>query len=178
MNDFKSLEIPIPLLDRQNKIVEYLDFIYEKLSNEKIMELKKLNEFCLKNQKVFGDNIVKALGEVCNFQNGFSFKTTDYEKQNATNVGLLQIKSIQNGVIEESKMTESIVEKKKFTSFEVKTGDILIALSGATTGKIGMHNLEQKSYLNQRVGKINSKSGIHQKYIHYWYVNCNIIKKF
>ena len=176
----KSIKIPIPSLGQQHQIVEFLDFMYEKAnktSNEKILELKKLNEFCLKNQKVFGDNIVKSLGEVCNFQNGFSFKSTDYQKQNATNVGLLQIKTIQNGVIEESKMTEFIVENKRFSSFEVKTGDILIALSGATTGKIGMYNLEQKSYLNQRVGKMNSKSGIHQKYIYYWYVNCNIYNK-
>jgi type I restriction-modification system DNA methylase subunit len=66
----KSLEqikIPIPSLERQNEIIEYLDFIYEnanKTSTEKIKELKKLNEFCLKNQKIFGENIVKELGNV------------------------------------------------------------------------------------------------------------------
>ena len=54
----KSLEqikIPIPSLERQQEIVKYLDFIYEKAnktSNEKIVELKQLNEFCLNNQKV------------------------------------------------------------------------------------------------------------------------------
>jgi type I restriction enzyme S subunit len=176
----QSIKIPIPSLERQQQIVEYLDFIYEKANktnNEKILELKMLNKFCLRNQKIFGDNNIKTLGEVCNFQNGFSFKSIDYEKQNDTNVGLLQIKSIQNGVIDYNKMTEFIVESKKFNSFEVKTGDILIALSGATTGKIGLYNLEQKTYLNQRVGKINAKTGIHQKYIYYWYDNCDIYGK-
>ena len=67
MNKFKNLKIPIPSLERQQEIVKYLDFIYEKAnktSNEKIAELKQLNEFCLSNQKIFGENVVKKLGDV------------------------------------------------------------------------------------------------------------------
>ena len=121
--------------------------------------------------------VVKTLEEVCNFQNGYSFKSTDYEKQNETNIGIIKIKSIQNGFIDENKITEYIEESKKYKLFEIQKGDILIALSGATTGKIGIYNLENKSYLNQRVGKINAKTGISQKYIYYWYVCCNIDEK-
>jgi type I restriction-modification system DNA methylase subunit/restriction endonuclease S subunit len=74
---FLNYKIPIPSLERQQEVVEYLDFIYEKAnktSNEKISELKKLNEFCLKNQKIFGENVVKELGEVCNFKGGKGIK--------------------------------------------------------------------------------------------------------
>jgi restriction endonuclease S subunit len=66
--NIEGLKIPIPSLERQTEIVKYLDFIYEKAiktSNEKIAELKKLNEFCLKNQKIFGENVVKRLNELC-----------------------------------------------------------------------------------------------------------------
>jgi len=62
-----GVKIPIPSLERQQEIVKYLDFIYEKAnktSNEKIAELKQLNEFCLNNQKIFGENVVKELGDV------------------------------------------------------------------------------------------------------------------
>lgn len=62
-----NIKIPIPSLDKQQEIVKYLDFIYEKAnktSNEKIVELKQLNEFCLSNQKIFGENVVKELGNV------------------------------------------------------------------------------------------------------------------
>jgi restriction endonuclease S subunit len=62
-----NIKIPIPSLERQQEIVKYLDFIYEKAnktSNEKITELKQLNEFCLSNQKIFGENVVKELGDV------------------------------------------------------------------------------------------------------------------
>jgi type I restriction-modification system DNA methylase subunit/restriction endonuclease S subunit len=76
----KSLEqikIPIPSLERQQEIVKYLDFIYEKAnktSNEKIAELKQLKEFCLSNQKIFGENVVKTLGEVCKVNQGTYIK--------------------------------------------------------------------------------------------------------
>ena len=64
---YLNIKIPIPSLERQQEIVKYLDFIYEKAnktSNEKIAELKQLNKFCLSNQKIFGENVVKELGNV------------------------------------------------------------------------------------------------------------------
>ena len=68
-----QIKIPIPPIEKQKEIVEYLDFIYEKAnktSMEKIIELNQLNKFCLNNQKRFGNNNIKTLGEVCDFKNG------------------------------------------------------------------------------------------------------------
>ena len=65
---FKSIKIPIPSLEQQEEIVKYLDFIYEeciKTSNDKIIQLKQLNEYCLNNQKNYGENEIKKLGEIC-----------------------------------------------------------------------------------------------------------------
>jgi type I restriction-modification system DNA methylase subunit len=76
-SNYYDIKIPIPSLERQQEIVKYLDFIYEKAnktSNEKIQELKQLNEFCLNNQKIFGENVVKELGKICNFKNGKGIK--------------------------------------------------------------------------------------------------------
>jgi type I restriction-modification system DNA methylase subunit len=78
--NLKSIKIPIPSLERQQEIVTYLDFIYEranKTSNEKIAELKKLNEFCMHNQKIFGENDVKTLGEVCEKIHSGKFNSKD-----------------------------------------------------------------------------------------------------
>ena len=80
-----AIKIPIPPLDRQQEIVKYLDFIYEKCiktSNEKILELKQLNEFCLSTQKVFGENSVKMLGEVCDIDIKVKKHSTEYGKSN------------------------------------------------------------------------------------------------
>jgi type I restriction-modification system DNA methylase subunit/restriction endonuclease S subunit len=73
IDEFKSIKIPIPSLDKQQETIKYLDFIYEKAiktSNEKIAELKELNEYCLKMQKIFSENVVKTLGEVCSIDYG------------------------------------------------------------------------------------------------------------
>ena len=75
-----NIKIPIPSLEHQQEIVKYLDFIYEKAnktSNEKIAELKQLNKFCLSNQKIFGENVVKTLGEVCEVNQGNSLTKTE-----------------------------------------------------------------------------------------------------
>jgi len=81
--NLKSIKIPIPSLERQQEIIKYLDFIYEKAnktSNEKIAELKQLNEFCLNNQKIFGENVVKTLGEVCEIEKNLKKYDTSYGK--------------------------------------------------------------------------------------------------
>ena len=75
-----NIKIPIPSLERQHGIVSYLDFIYEranKTSNQKIAELKQLNGFCLSNQKIFGENVVKTLGEVCEKIHSGKFNSKD-----------------------------------------------------------------------------------------------------
>ena len=81
--NLKLVKVPIPSLERQQEIIKYLDFIYEKAnktSNKKITELKKLNKFCLNNQKIFGKNMVKTLGEVCDFKNGKRIVKRQVEK--------------------------------------------------------------------------------------------------
>jgi type I restriction enzyme M protein len=75
--DLFKIKIPIASLKRQQKIIKYLDFIYEKANKtslEKIAELKQLNELCLNNQKMYGKNEVKTLGEVCKVNQGTYIK--------------------------------------------------------------------------------------------------------
>ena len=68
-----NIKIPIPSIEKQEAIIKYLDFVYEKTNNisqDKINDLKQLNKFCLDNQKLFGENEIKTLGEICEFLNG------------------------------------------------------------------------------------------------------------
>ena len=71
--NIEGIKIPIPSLEHQQEIVKYLDFIYEKsnkTSNEKIVELKLLNKYCLNNQKIFGENVVKTLDQIFHIAKG------------------------------------------------------------------------------------------------------------
>jgi type I restriction enzyme M protein len=77
-NQITDVKIPIPSLEKQKTIVAYLDYIYEKANKTsltKIEELKQLNEFCLNNQKIFGEYSVKELGEVCKVNQGTYIKS-------------------------------------------------------------------------------------------------------
>ncbi len=67
---FKLIKIPIPSLEQQQEIVKYLDFIYEKAnktSNDKINELKMLNEYCINMQKMSKENTTKKIFDLCVF---------------------------------------------------------------------------------------------------------------
>jgi type I restriction-modification system DNA methylase subunit len=62
-----NIKIPFPSLKKQQQIIKYLDFIYDKCiktTNEKILELKQLNEYCLNNQTLFGKNIINSLNDL------------------------------------------------------------------------------------------------------------------
>ena len=117
---FLNYKIPIPSLERQQEIVKYLDFIYEKAnktSNEKIAELKMLNEFCLNNQKIFGENVVKELGEI-SIINPENMKSGQY-----TEINYIDITSVKGGqILELQKLTNDYPSRAKRI---VKKGDIL-----------------------------------------------------
>ena len=118
--DLFKIKIPIPSLERQQEIVKYLDFIYEKsikTSNEKIAELKQLNEYCLNNQKLFGKNVVKELGEI-SIINPENMKSGQY-----TEINYIDIASVKGGqILELQKLTNNFPSRAKRI---VKKGDIL-----------------------------------------------------
>lgn len=69
----QNIPIPIPSLEKQNKIVEYLDFLFEKCiknSNNKIEEINQCNKYYLENQINFNNFEVKTLGDVCKVKQG------------------------------------------------------------------------------------------------------------
>jgi type I restriction-modification system DNA methylase subunit len=115
-----KIKIPIPSLDKQQEIVKYLDFIYEKAnktSYEKIAELKQLNEFCLNNQKIFGENVVKELGEISTI-NPENIKSGHYAE-----INYIDITSVKGGqILELQKLTDNFPSRAKRI---VKKGDIL-----------------------------------------------------
>jgi type I restriction enzyme, S subunit len=89
------------------------------------------------------------LGEVCEVKNGFAFKSANYKD---IGIPIVRISDIQR---EEVKVQAAvkIAESNDFDDFLVKQGDILIAMSGATTGKFGIYSESNPAYQNQRVGR-------------------------
>lgn len=88
------------------------------------------------------------LGNVCKVRNGYAFKSKNFAN---TGIPIVRIGEIEEGIINLDNAAK-IEENELFSNFLVKKGDVLIAMSGATTGKIGKYLFENSAYQNQRVG--------------------------
>ena len=94
---------------------------------------------------------IKKLGEVCEIINGFAFKSQLFKDKGEK---LLRISNIQNGCVNLTGIAHFSKEdypKVNLEKYAVLPNDIVVALSGATTGKFGINKTEERLYLNQRV---------------------------
>lgn len=110
---------------------------------------------------------MKKLGEVCDFQNGFAFKSSTYK---SAGTPLLRIRNIQNNIISDEKLTyiDETDYSENLERFKVIKGDLVIAMSGATTGKLGLNLNDHVYYMNQRVGKFIPKGMLSKSYLFYF----------
>jgi type I restriction enzyme S subunit len=99
--------------------------------------------------------LFKKLSSVCEIKNGYAFKSNQYKDEGTP---LLRISNFDNGDVfmngKQIFVDSSFLKTKN--NFIVEKGDVLIALSGATTGKYGIYNFDYPSLLNQRIGLIKS----------------------
>lgn len=110
---------------------------------------------------------VGKFGDLVNIINGYAFKSKDFNEFSTE--GILKIRNI-NGTIVDIVNTDFVtteVINKLNNKFKIESGEILIAMTGAEVGKIGVVAKTYKSlWLNQRVGKIMPKNNMHISYIH------------
>jgi type I restriction enzyme S subunit len=93
------------------------------------------------------------LADVAPLRSGYAFRSTDYRSEG---VRLVRISNLdgQNLVFDNSTVYLPECYLKDCPEFQLEAGDVLIAMSGATTGKLGMvRPADVPSLLNQRVGK-------------------------
>ncbi len=105
------------------------------------------------------------LGDVCDFQNGYAFKRQDFLKSGIKKI--LKITNInQDFTINENNLSFFNIEIKNENKYKLQINDIVIAMSGATTGKIAKVHLDG-FWLNQRVGKFIPKLTLKNCYLFY-----------
>lgn len=95
------------------------------------------------------------LGEVCKLKNGFAFKSGECKNEG---IPLIRISDIKLGNVT-SNNSVRVSEQKLFDDYIVNSDEILVAMSGATTGKFGIYKSSEKAYQNQRVGKFQILDG-------------------
>ena len=106
-----------------------------------------------------------TLGDVCSFISGYSYSSSEYKK---AGIPLVRISDINDGII--SLGNCAYIQPQGERNVYLQKGDILIAMSGATTGKMGIYMNEESAILNQRVGvvRVTDSKIISEKYRDYF----------
>jgi type I restriction enzyme S subunit len=118
-------------------------------------------ETCLymNEETITGEGKNVLLGDVCRVQGGFAFKSQDYVN-NPDAVPLIRIGDLQNGQVSVGnrtvKIPVSFLKDETLHRYLLRDGDVLIAMTGATTGKLARYRQSGSAhaFLNQRVGRI------------------------
>lgn len=158
--DVRGAAIPLPPLDEQQAIVDILDEAFaglEKARANAEANLESATELfqSASIEHLFSDNqslTLVALGDVCDFKNGFAFKSNRFRR---SGVPVVRIGDIQDGHINLHKAVYANQEdySEDLGQYCIEDGDLVIAMSGATTGKIGFNRTGLSLYQNQRVGR-------------------------
>jgi type I restriction enzyme, S subunit len=97
----------------------------------------------------------QKVGNFIKLQGGYAFSSTEFVEYGIPVIRISNIKA--NGAID---LSDAVFheESDQFLPFQISDGDILVAMSGATTGKIGKYKSSKSAYLNQRVGRFQNKN--------------------
>ena len=158
--EYSSMTIPLPPLKEQEKIAEILTTWDEAISKQtELLEAKELLKIALMQKLLSGEVRFSGfsdeweevrLSKIIKLQGGYAFKSEEFKKKG---IPIIRISNISNNS-NYMEMNDLIYydELSNESNFLIKKNDLLIAMSGATTGKVSIYNLEKKAYLNQRVG--------------------------
>jgi type I restriction enzyme S subunit len=158
LTNLNTIEIPNPPLPTQRKIASILS-AYDDLIENNLKRIKLLEEKAFVSYKILvnSEKLIKGkVGELSEVKSGFAFKGNDWTDEGFP---VIKIRNIGNNDIDLtdcSLIPENIAETA--SKFKLNAGDLLIAMTGATVGKIGMMpRTETSFYLNQRVGIFKPK---------------------
>jgi type I restriction enzyme, S subunit len=176
LKDLKKFRITIPVdLAEQSRIASILSSFDDKIELNLQMNktLEAIAKAIFKEWFVdfrfpgFDGELVNGLpngwrkskiGELISVQNGFAFKSSDFKE--AGDIGIVKIKNISNNYvnIEDVQYIDNEIAIKIDPRFRVMSYDLLIAMTGAEVGKVGLVPKTNKSLrLNQRVGKLEER---------------------
>lgn len=152
-----NVELPVPPIEEQEKIVD----AYQKIET-RITLKKKINEVIFDLCQTDYNKLVKDLGDeeqtngtiglYCDIKSGYAFKSQWWTDSGYKVIKIANI--VENSI--ELDLCDCVSEENATKSklFYVQGGDLLIAMTGATTGKIGIvPYCKENLTVNQRVGK-------------------------
>ncbi|MEO9944935.1 restriction endonuclease subunit S [Paraglaciecola sp.] len=165
----ESTLIPLPSIEGQKRIVSILDQVFadiEKAHATAETNLRNARElFDSYLQQVFSQRgegwVDTSLGNICNFQNGYAFKSKDTVE--TSNTQLLRMGNLYQNILDLNRKSVYYPDNfsDEYEQFKLKEGDMIISLTG-TVGKedygytVEIPKTDKTLLLNQRIAKITS----------------------
>ena len=162
--NLRNIPLILPSKQEQDKIASFLTSVDTKIEQRSRKEelLQQYKKGVM--QKIFSQEIrfkaddgsefceweEKKLGDICKLQGGFAFKSEQFRKSGIPIIRISNISNINNYIDRENIVYYDAIPNDR--NFSITNGDLIVAMSGATTGKASIYNLNEKAYLNQRVG--------------------------
>lgn len=178
---YLAIEIPVPSLTEQERIVEKLDEAFAKIDALKenaqkgLQAMKDLWQATLNS--AFSSSVFKKTDDILDVVNGFAFKSEDFKK----NAELKVIKITNVGVrefVEDDSRINRIHEN--LDSAKVYEGDVVIALTRTIISsglKVAVvPNSYNNALLNQRVACLRENGSSSIKYVYYYLSSKNAMK--
>jgi len=166
--------VPLPPLAEQKRIAGILDAA-DALRAKRRAALAQLDALAQSLfLDLFGDPVtnprgweVKTIGENVRVIGGFAFKSTDFSEEGYP---VIRISNLSGDSIDLDGCVRIPIDTiGKGAKFQIAPGDTLIAMSGATTGKLGFvsDSLSERWFLNQRVGafRLNKGANLDRQYL-------------
>jgi len=169
MNDVLGFEIPVPPLAEQQRIVGLLDEAFEGLATAKANAEKNLQNaralFESHLQAVFTQRgpgwVEKPLGDLCDFLNGFAFKSGDAVAESQTQ--LVRMGNLYGNKLglDRSPVFYPDSFATEHSRYVLEEGDIIMSLTG-TTGKedygfaVRIPDCGHTLLMNQRIMKFDA----------------------
>lgn len=98
-----------------------------------------------------------SLAEIASIQGGYAFKSSDFGDEGVVVVKIANIQPPKVALIGADRVQqEKLIGLERF---KLGNGDILMAMTGATVGKVGRFKETEPAYLNQRVARITAHKG-------------------
>ena len=108
---------------------------------------------------------MKTLSDICEVYSGYALKEFNNQNDGLPVIKIGNIMTDGTLALEECQYTSEVVNEKYYS----KKGDIYVALSVATSGKIGILESDERHVINQRVGVVRRKEDdIPQQFVKYF----------
>lgn len=183
LKSFKNTGIYMPSRSEQRRVVERIERLFAKLDEAKEKARAVVDGFELRRSAILhkaftggltrrwrqehptGEWLASTVGQYTDAQYGYTASAA----QEPIGPKFLRITDIQDGTVDWDKVPYCNISKDDFAKYSIKPGDIMVARTGATTGKSYLIGDDRKAVFASYLIRLTMKrEGLIAAYLYYF----------